>query len=158
MHFYWIYLGVFCYLNLCKYAQHVDSDIAAELCWPGRSGWRRILHPTTGSPARRRIIGMPTVVVSVFTVSPAACRRRRDYLCSIGCDFAGDSLFFPRKFIFEQDGFHHSVTGIVCAANQRVSPMRGRWFLCSAAFIPICRVLCVFMAFFCFSISCLPRN
>lgn len=44
-----------------------------------------------------------------------------DYLCSIGCDFAGDILFFSEKIIFEQDGFHHSVTGIVCAANQRFS-------------------------------------
>ena len=30
-----IYLGVFCYLNLCKYAQHVFSDIEAEALLAG---------------------------------------------------------------------------------------------------------------------------
>ena len=93
-----IYLGVFCYLNLCKYAQHVDSDIAAEALLAREIWVEKDITPNDWiSSTERRIIG------------------------SIGCDFAGDILFFSEKIIFEQDGFHHSVTGIVCAANQRFS-------------------------------------
>ena len=44
-----------------------------------------------------------------------------DYLCSIGCDFAGDILFFSEKIIFEQTGINYGIASIVCAANQRFS-------------------------------------
>ena len=112
-----IYLGVFCYLNLCKYAQHVDSDIAAEALLAREIWVEKDITPNDWiSSTERRIIGMPTVAAVFYGITGSG-----DYLCSIGCDFAGDILFFSEKIIFEQDGFHHSVTGIVCAANQRFS-------------------------------------
>ena len=103
-----IYLGVFCYLNLCKYAQHVDSDIAAEA---------QRLDLQHGETDHWDAYGCSRIL----RYHRQHADGGGDYLCSIGCDFAGDILFFSEKIIFEQDGFHHSVTGIVCAANQRFS-------------------------------------
>lgn len=116
-----IYLGVFCYLNLCKYAQHVDSDIAAEALLAREIWVEKDITPNDWiSSTERRIIGMPTVA-AVFTVSPAACRRRRGLPVFYWVRFCWGHFIFSEKIIFEQDGFHHSVTGIVCAANQRFS-------------------------------------
>lgn len=62
-----IYLGVFCYLNLYKYAQHVDSDIAAEALLAREIWTEKDIAPDDWiSSTERRIIGMPTVA-SVFT-------------------------------------------------------------------------------------------
>ena len=110
-----IYLGVFCYLNLCKYAQHVDSDIAAEALLAREIWVEKDITPNDWiSSTERRIIGMPTVAAVFYGITGSM-------QTAAGCDFAGDILFFSEKIIFEQDGFHHSVTGIVCAANQRFS-------------------------------------
>ena len=104
-----IYLGVFCYLNLCKYAQHVDSDIAAEALLAREIWVEKDITPNDWiSSTERRIIGMHA-------------DGGGDYLRSIGCDFAGDILFFSEKIIFEQTGINYGIAGIVCAANQRFS-------------------------------------
>ena len=61
-----IYLGVFCYLNLCKYAQHVDSDIAAEALLAREIWEEKDISPDDWvSSTERRIIRM-SAVASVF--------------------------------------------------------------------------------------------
>ena len=106
-----IYLGVFCYLNLCKYAQHVDSDIAAEALLAQR------LDLQHGETDHWNAYGCSRIL--------RYHRQHADgggnYLRSIGCDFAGDILFFSEKIIFEQTGINYGIAGIVCAANQRFS-------------------------------------
>ena len=102
-----IYLGVFCYLNLCKYAQHVDSDIAAEA----------LLDLQHGETDHWNAYGCSRIL----RYHRQHADGGGDYLCSIGCDFAGDILFFSEKIIFEQTGINYGIAGIVCAANQRFS-------------------------------------
>ena len=102
-----IYLGVFCYLNLCKYAQHVDSDIAAEA----------LLAREHGETDHWNAYGCSRIL----RYHRQHADGGGDYLRSIGCDFAGDILFFSEKIIFEQTGINYGIAGIVCAANQRFS-------------------------------------
>ena len=65
-----IYLGVFCYLNLCKYAQHVDSDIAAEALLAREIWEEKDITPNDWiSSTERRIIGMPTVAAPVYGIT-----------------------------------------------------------------------------------------
>lgn len=61
-----VYAGIFCYLNMAKYAQHVDSDIAAEALWAREIWENKTLTPDNwiGS-TKRYIFGMPTLA-SVF--------------------------------------------------------------------------------------------
>ena len=57
-----IYLGIFCYLNVCKYSQHVDSDIAAEALLAREIWQEKDITPNNWvSSTERRIIGMPAV-------------------------------------------------------------------------------------------------
>ena len=116
-----IYLGVFCYLNLCKYAQHVDSDIAAEALLAREIWVEKDITPNDW------ISSTETDHWNAYGCSRILRYHRQhadgggDYLCSIGCDFAGDILFFSEKIIFEQTGINYGIAGIVCAANQRFS-------------------------------------
>ena len=65
-----IYLGVFCYLNLCKYAQHVDSDIAAEALLAREIWVEKDITPNDWiSSTERRIIGMPTVAAVFYGIT-----------------------------------------------------------------------------------------
>ena len=90
-----IYLGVFCYLNLCKYAQHVDSDIAAEALLAREIWVEKDITPNDWiSSTERRIIGMPTVA-AVFYGITAACRRRRGLPAFYWVQFCwGHFIFF----------------------------------------------------------------
>jgi hypothetical protein len=113
-----IYLGVFCYLNLCKYAQHVDSDIAAEALLAREIWVEKDITPNDWiSSTERRIIGMPTVA-AVFYGITGSMQTAAGITCVL---FAGDILFFSEKIIFEQTGINYGIAGIVCAANQRFS-------------------------------------
>lgn len=62
-----VYLVMFGYMNLCKYAQHVDSDIAAEALL-GREIWQeKDLTPDDWiASTERRAIGMPTVAALFY--------------------------------------------------------------------------------------------
>ena len=112
-----IYLGVFCYLNLCKYAQHVDSDIAAEVLLAPEIWVEKDITPNDWiSSTERRIIGMPTVAAVFYGITGSM-----QTAAGITCVLLGDILFFSEKIIFEQTGINYGIAGIVCAANQRFS-------------------------------------
>ncbi len=61
-----VYLGMFVYLNLAKYAQHVDSDIAAEALLAREIWTEKSLTPDDWiASTERYIFGMP-MIASVF--------------------------------------------------------------------------------------------
>ena len=93
-----IYLGVFCYLNLCKYAQHVDSDIAAEALLAREIWVEKDITPNDWiSSTERRIIGMPTVA-AVFYGIPGSMQTAAGITCGLlGAILLGIFYFFLRK-------------------------------------------------------------
>ena len=107
-----IYLGVFCYLNLCRYTQHVDSDIAAEALLAREIWVEKDITPNDWiSSTERRIIGI-------------ILRDHRQYadggwncLCAAWRDFAGNLLFFSEKIVFEQAGIFHCPASTVRVAG-----------------------------------------
>lgn len=62
-----VYLAIFGYMNLCKYAQHVDSDIAAEALLAREIWQEKNLTPDDwiGS-TERRAVGMPTIAALFY--------------------------------------------------------------------------------------------
>ena len=93
-----IYLGVFCYLNLYKYAQHVDSDIAAEALLAREIWTEKDIAPDDWiSSTERRIIGMPTVA-SVFYGMTGSMQTAVGITCILlGAAFLGTFYYFLRK-------------------------------------------------------------
>lgn len=62
-----VYLGIFAYLNLEKYAQHVDSDIAAEALLAREMWVEKTLTPDNWiSSTERRIFAMPAVAALFY--------------------------------------------------------------------------------------------
>lgn len=116
-----IYLGVFCYLNLCKYAQHVDSDIAAEALLAREIWVEKDITPNDWiSSTERRIIGMPTVA-AVFYGITGSMQTAAGITCVLLGAICWGHFIFSEKIIFEQTGINYGIAGIVCAANQRFS-------------------------------------
>ena len=126
-----IYLGVFCYLNLCKYAQHVDSDIAAEALLAREIWVEKDITPNDWISKARRDGSLECLRLQpYFTVSPAACRRRRGLPAFYWVRFCfGDILFFSEKIIFEQTGINYGIAWYCVRCQSTVFAMRGRWFL-----------------------------
>ena len=93
-----VYLGVFCYLNLYKYAQHVDSDIAAEALLAREIWTEKDIAPDDWiSSTERRIIGMPTVA-SVFYGMTGSMQTAVGITCILlGAAFLGTFYYFLRK-------------------------------------------------------------
>ena len=93
-----IYLGVFCYLNLYKYAQHVDSDIAAEALLAREIWTEKDIAPDDWiSSTERRIIGMPTVA-SVFYGMTGSMQTAVGITCILlGAAFLSTFYYFLRK-------------------------------------------------------------
>ena len=116
-----IYLGVFCYLNLCKYAQHVDSDIAAEALLAREIWVEKDITPNDWiSSTERRIIGMPTVAAVFYGITGSMQTAAGITCVLLGAILLG-TFYFSEKIIFEQAGINYGIAGIVCAANQRFS-------------------------------------
>ena len=93
-----VYLGVFCYLNLCKYAQHVDSDIAAEALLAREIWEEKDISPDDWvSSTERRIIGM-SAVASVFYGITGSMQLAVGLACVLlGAVLLGTFYFFLRK-------------------------------------------------------------
>lgn len=61
-----LYFGMFCYLNIAKYTQHVDSDIAAEALLAREIWLEKTITPDNWiASTERYIFGMP-VIASLF--------------------------------------------------------------------------------------------
>ena len=93
-----IYLGVFCYLNLCKYAQHVDSDIAAEALLAREIWVEKDITPNDWiSSTERRIIGMPTVAAVFYGITGSMQTAAGITCVLLGAILLGTFYFFLRK-------------------------------------------------------------
>lgn len=93
-----VYLGMFAYLNLAKYAQHVDSDIASEALLAREIWTEKTLTPDDwiGS-TERYIFGMATVA-SVFYGMTGSMAMAAGLACvCIGVAVAGVLYLFLRK-------------------------------------------------------------
>lgn len=65
-----IYLAIFGYMNLCKYAQHVDSDIAAEALLAREIWQEKSLTPDDWiASTERYAIGMPTIAAVFYGIT-----------------------------------------------------------------------------------------
>ena len=90
-----IYLGVFCYLNLCKYAQHVDSDIAAEALLAREIWVEKDITPNDWiSSTERRIIGMPTVAAVFYGITGSMQTAAGITCVLLGAILLGTFYFF----------------------------------------------------------------
>lgn len=57
-----VYIGIFTYLNMCKYTQHVDSDIAVDAILAREIWVEKDLTPSNWlSSTERLVIGVPTL-------------------------------------------------------------------------------------------------
>lgn len=93
-----IYLGVFCYLNLCKYAQHVDSDIAAEALLAREIWVEKDITPNDWiSSTERRIIGMPAVAAPIYGITGSMQTAVGITCILLGAILLGTFYFFLRK-------------------------------------------------------------
>ena len=93
-----IYLGVFCYLNLGKYAQHVDSDIAAEALLAREIWVEKDITPNDWiSSTERRIIGMPTVAALFYGITGSMQTAVGITCVLLGAVLLGTFYFFLRK-------------------------------------------------------------
>lgn len=62
-----VYLAIFGYMNLCKYAQHVDSDIAAEALLAREIWQEKNLTPDDWiASTERYAVGMPTIAALFY--------------------------------------------------------------------------------------------
>lgn len=62
-----VYLAIFGYMNLCKYAQHVDSDIAAEALLAREIWQEKDLTPDDWiASTERYAVGMPTIAAVFY--------------------------------------------------------------------------------------------
>lgn len=93
-----IYLGVFCYLNLCKYAQHVDSDIAAEALLAREIWTEKDITPNDWiSSTERRIIGMPAVAAVFYGITGSMQTAVGIACVLLGAILSGTFYYFLRK-------------------------------------------------------------
>ncbi len=93
-----IYLGVFFYLNMAKYAQHVDSDIAAEALLAREIWTEKTLTPDdwVGS-TERYLFGMP-MLASVFYGMTGSMQTAAGIACVlIGAAFSAVFYWFLRR-------------------------------------------------------------
>ncbi len=128
-----------------------------RLCWPGRSGWRRILHPTTDLQHERRIIGMPTVGAIFYGITGSMQTAVGITCVLLGAILLGIFYFFLRKLSLSRPA---SITALLVLCALPINGFRNEGQMvpfCSAAFIPICRVLCVSWHFSVFQYPVLPE-
>lgn len=93
-----VYLGMFAYLNLAKYSQHVDSDIAAEALLAREIWTEKELTPDDWiASTERYMFGMP-VIASVFYGMTGSMTTAVGIACVlIGSVLVGVLYWFLRK-------------------------------------------------------------
>ncbi len=90
-----IYMGIFVYLNMCRYTQHVDSDIAAEALL-GREIWlEKDLTPDSWiSSTERRVVGVSAISALFYGISGSMV-----FSMGISCVIVGGSLLLVIAFV-----------------------------------------------------------
>lgn len=93
-----LYLGIFAYLNLAKYAQHVDSDIAAEALLAREIWEQKTLTPDSWvSSTERRIFAMPAVAALFYGMTGSMQLAVGIACVLIGAVFFGVLYWFLKK-------------------------------------------------------------
>lgn len=93
-----VYLLIFAYLNMAKYAQHVDSDIAAEALLAREIWTEKTLTPDDwiGS-TERYIFGMPAVAAIFYGMTGSMTKAAGIACVLIGAVFCGVFYYSMRK-------------------------------------------------------------
>lgn len=93
-----LYFGMFCYLNIAKYTQHVDSDIAAEALLAREIWLEKTITPDNWiASTERYIFGMP-VIASLFYGITGSMTMAVGITCVIiGAVLGGVLYWFLRK-------------------------------------------------------------
>lgn len=93
-----VYAGIFCYLNMEKYGQHVDSDIATEALLAREIWLEKAITPDNWiASTERYVFGMP-VIASVFYGITGSMSFAVGISCVlIGAILGGTLYFFLRK-------------------------------------------------------------
>lgn len=92
------YMGMFIYLNLAKYAQHVDSDIAAEALLAREIWTEKTLTPDDwiGS-TERYVFGMPAIASVFYGITGSMTTAVGIACVLVGIVFAGVLYWMCRK-------------------------------------------------------------
>lgn len=92
------YMGIFTYLNMAKYAEHVDSDIAAEALLAREIWNEKTLTPDNWiSSTERRVLGMPAVAALFYGMTESMQTAVGISCVLIGALFLGVLYWFLRK-------------------------------------------------------------
>lgn len=93
-----VYMGIFLYLNMAKYAQHVDSDIAAEALLAREIWTEKTLTPDNWiASTERYLFGMP-VLASLFYGMTGSMQTAVGIACVlIGAVFSITFYWFTRR-------------------------------------------------------------
>lgn len=97
------YLGMFAYLNLAKYAQHVDSDIAAEALLAREIWTEKTFTPDSWMPSTElHIFNMP-LVAALFYGATGSMALGAGMACAVlGALFTGVLYWFFRRIGLSQ--------------------------------------------------------
>lgn len=105
-----IYIGIFIYLNLCKYTQHVDSDIAAEALLAREIWQEKDLTPDTWiASTDRRVLGIPSLASLFYGMSGSM-----NFSMGISCIIVGGALLVAIAYTLKR--CHISRLGIATGA------------------------------------------
>lgn len=110
-----VYLGIFAYLNLAKYEQHVDSDIAAEALLAREMWEEKTITPDNWiSSTERRIFAMPAVAALFYGMTGSM-----QLAVGIACTLIGALFFYILYWFLKKLGVSGlaALTGvlILCA-------------------------------------------
>lgn len=117
-----LYLGIFTYLNLAKYAQHVDSDIAAEALLAREIWEKNSLTPDNWiSSTERRIFAMPAVAALFYGMTGSM-----QLAVGIACVLIGAAFFCVLYWFLRKLGLSRlaSVTGMLMLCALPINGIR----------------------------------
>ncbi|MBR1702232.1 MAG: hypothetical protein IJ716_09805 [Lachnospiraceae bacterium] len=104
-----IYLGIFFYLNMFKYTQHVDSDIAVDAMLAREIWEEKDLTPNNWiSSTERLVVGVPMISSLFYAMTGSMV-----FSMGLSCVITGALLLTAIAYVFRR--CHISATGI-CAA------------------------------------------
>lgn len=101
-----VYLGMIAYLNMAKYSQHVDSDIAAEALLAREIWEQKTLTPDNWiSSTERRILAMPTIASLFYGMT-----RSMTLAVGIACVLLAGVFFGSFYLLLRKSGISKQAT------------------------------------------------
>ena len=117
-----VYLGIFAYLNLAKYSQHVDSDIAAEALLAREMWEEKTLTPDNWiSSTERRIFAMPAVAALFYGMTGSM-----QLAVGIACVLIGALFFYVLYWFLKKLGVSRlaALTGVLVLCAVPINGIR----------------------------------